>query len=133
MYEYNYALIRDGIVENIVIWNGEGNIFSDYITISVEGLECGIGWVFDGSTFKQPPPPTPAISELIAQANYQKNTLLEESYNSILLEKTKLLMGRKLTEKEMTRLSEWVDYIEILKSIETGDPESIAWPPKPEN
>ncbi|MEX7607211.1 hypothetical protein [Enterobacter asburiae] len=53
----NYALIRNGVVGNVVIWDGEGDIFADYTTVIIDGLNAGIGWSYDGKTVTAPPVP----------------------------------------------------------------------------
>lgn len=35
MSEKNYALIKDGFVVNIVVWNGEGDIFAEFTAVEV--------------------------------------------------------------------------------------------------
>ncbi len=49
-----YALIKDGVVENIVVWDGTGDIFSDYTTVNIDDVEAGIGWAYSDGTFTQP-------------------------------------------------------------------------------
>lgn len=31
-----YALIKDGVVVNAVVWNGEGDLFSEYETYEIK-------------------------------------------------------------------------------------------------
>ncbi|EPT4023353.1 hypothetical protein [Enterobacter roggenkampii] len=49
-----YALITDGIVVNIVIWDGEGHIFDDYQVVKIDGIPCGIGWIYEDGVFTDP-------------------------------------------------------------------------------
>lgn len=49
-----YALLKDGIVENTVLWDGEGDLFVDYTTINIESMQVGIGWTYDGEVFNAP-------------------------------------------------------------------------------
>lgn len=51
----NYALIKNSIVENVVVWDGSGNIFDDYITVNIDDIPTGIGWTYDGEVFTPPP------------------------------------------------------------------------------
>lgn len=51
----NYALIKNGIVENVVVWDGAGDIFDDYITVNIDSTHVGIGWSYDGEAFTPPP------------------------------------------------------------------------------
>ncbi len=46
-----WALVRNNIVKNIVIWDGNGNIFDDYITVRLdENSPVSIGWIYDPET-----------------------------------------------------------------------------------
>jgi hypothetical protein len=70
-----YAMIRNGIVENICVWDGV--IYSPetgvgwtppegYEIICVEDIFCDIGWTWDGQNFINPNPPAdpePAVEE----------------------------------------------------------------------
>ncbi|HCJ5617821.1 TPA: hypothetical protein O9V13_000634 [Escherichia coli] len=51
----NYALIKNSIVENVVVWDGSGNIFDDYMTVNIDDIPAGIGWTYDGEVFTPPP------------------------------------------------------------------------------
>ncbi|ENE2000933.1 hypothetical protein ABM424_003086 [Enterobacter hormaechei] len=53
----DYALIKNGVVENVVIWDGEGDIFADYTAVNIDELTVGIGWSYDGTDFTAPPEP----------------------------------------------------------------------------
>lgn len=47
----NYALVKNGVVENVVVWDGTGGIFDDYITVNIDGISAGIDWTYDGEAF----------------------------------------------------------------------------------
>ncbi|EFH5328786.1 hypothetical protein LNR08_003770 [Escherichia coli] len=49
-----YALIKNGVVENIVVFDGEGNIFHDFIIVPLDGIECGPGWQYLDGKFVAP-------------------------------------------------------------------------------
>lgn len=50
-----YALINSkGIVENVVLWDGKGNLFSDYVSVNVDEIDAGIGWTYAEGDFLQP-------------------------------------------------------------------------------
>lgn len=57
-----YAIITDGIVSNIVIWDGEGGIFTDYVKIT-PGTDVGIGWEYSNGVFTNPDEPLPPSNE----------------------------------------------------------------------
>lgn len=46
-----YALVTDGIVVNVVIWDGEGHIFDDYQVFKIDEIPCGIGWIYEDGAF----------------------------------------------------------------------------------
>ena len=52
-----YAIVLNGIVDNVVIWNGEGIVpgltGSEAVLLSAD-QDCSIGWTYDGSTFAEP-------------------------------------------------------------------------------
>lgn len=51
----NYALVKNGVVENVVVWDGTGDIFDDYITVNIDDISAGIDWTYDGEAFSPPP------------------------------------------------------------------------------
>jgi hypothetical protein len=83
IYMNKYALINNqNIVDNIVIWDGSDSWQppQTMTCINVEGIECSIGWAYDGSVFTAPvvvevtPEPTPepippTKEELLVQLN----------------------------------------------------------------
>lgn len=58
-----YALIKDGSVVNTVVWDGDGDIFGDFIAINIDEIGAGIGWTYDGTEFTAPPALEPDIDQ----------------------------------------------------------------------
>lgn len=58
----SYAILNNGVVENTVEWDGEGDLFAGLDIIEInEGVQCGIGWVYENGNFRNPganPEPT---------------------------------------------------------------------------
>lgn len=50
----NWALIKNGVVVNIVVWDGEGDIFSDYTSVCIDNITCGPGWTYKSGNFTPP-------------------------------------------------------------------------------
>lgn len=49
------AMVKDGIVENIAVWDGRAEWNpSGYELIDVTGLSVDIGWNYDGENFNAP-------------------------------------------------------------------------------
>lgn len=52
--ENKIAIIKNGVVDNIIIATTEyGNTLSE-TTVDVTNIECGIGWSYDGTSFTKP-------------------------------------------------------------------------------
>lgn len=54
-----YALIKDGVVQSVVVWDGEGDLFKDFTTYALpDGVIAGPGYIAteeNGSyTFSEP-------------------------------------------------------------------------------
>ncbi len=75
----NYALIKNGIVENIVVWDGKGNLFPDFTAINVDNVLCGIGWIYSDENFTDPNEPKPPTNAELYQEELSK---LSEVYLS---------------------------------------------------
>lgn len=52
-----HAIIRNGIVENVILWDGEANWSPPPGSVAVQcPAHVGIGWTYDGSEFAPPAP-----------------------------------------------------------------------------
>ena len=129
-----YALVKNNVVENIVAWGGDADLFSEYLTVELaEETPCSVGWNYDGKEFTPPPEPEKTHEELIAEADAEKQSRLDYASSKIVIWQTKLLMGRKLTTDETASLNAWMDYIDAVTVIDTETaPDAINWPPLPE-
>jgi len=69
----DYALIgEDGIIFNVVIWDGVGDIFDDYNCIRLpKDSRIGIGWYWDGKEFSDPN----ALPPLTKQQQFENDVL----------------------------------------------------------
>lgn len=72
--------------------------------------------------------PAPSRDELIAEAEEKRRELIESALQSISVIQLKQMNGRSLTEKEVTRLNDVLDYIEALEAAETDAAPDIHWP-----
>lgn len=127
-----YALVKKNVVENIVAWDGEGDLFSEYLTVELaEEKPCSVGWNYDGKDFTPPPEPEKNHTELVMEADAEKQTRLDYAASKIVVWQTKLLMGRKLTTDETASLNAWMDFIDAVTVIDTETAPEITWPEKP--
>jgi hypothetical protein len=56
-----YAIIRNNIVENIIVWDGVTPYTPPEGTILVRTDTAGIGWIYDPATGEFTPPAEPVI------------------------------------------------------------------------
>ncbi|HCR8895189.1 TPA: tail fiber assembly protein [Escherichia coli] len=129
-----YALVKNNAVENIVAWDGEGDLFSEYLVVELTNdMPASVGWNYDGKEFTPPPEPEKTHAELVAEADAEKQSRLDYAATRIVIWQTKLLMGRTLTTSEMAQLNAWMDYIDAVTAIDTATaPDAISWPVHPE-
>lgn len=60
-------MIRDGVVENVVSWDGSADTWrppTGYTLVEADGLSVGVGWLWDGSAFTIPAPPTIDLAQV---------------------------------------------------------------------
>lgn len=128
----NYALVKNGVVENVVVWDGKGELFSEFVTVELnDDSVASVGWSYDGKEFTPPPEPEKTHEELIAEADAEKQYRLDYASSKIVVWQTKLLMGRKLTTDETASLNAWMDYIDAVTVIDTETAPDIEWPVSP--
>lgn len=54
-----YAIVLNGVVDNVVIWDGQGDIPGPHgaIAVLLTNQTCNLGWIYDGTTFIEPEEP----------------------------------------------------------------------------
>lgn len=126
-----YAIVVDGLVVNMVAWDG----ISEWSPELGEAIPApdgvGIGWSYVDDEFIAPPVPEPTHAELVAQADAAKATLLAiaTSKISILQDAVDLEMA---TSEETAALTSWKKYRVLLSRIDTSKAPDIDWPEQPE-
>ncbi|EOW6731523.1 tail fiber assembly protein, partial [Cronobacter malonaticus] len=83
---------------------------------------------YDGKKFIPPVPPEKNHEEYVAIAENQRRGLSAAAEQSISLLQTKLLMGRKLTQEETSKVNKALDYIDALNSLDISKAPNIEWP-----
>ena len=127
----NYAVIENGVVVNVIVWDGVAGL-GDGDQMIIETVDgCGIGWTYAGGEFIPPPVADQDPAELIASADAEKQNRLSYATNKIVVWQTKLLMGRTLTDSESEKLNAWMDYIDSVQAIDTSTAPDIEWPVSP--
>ena len=126
-----YAVVKDGIVINIVVWDGETEWQPDEgYAVKTDG-SVGIGWLYDGETFTPPPVAPPSHAQLVAAAEQEKQYRLTVANNQIapLQDAVDLDMA---TEQEEADLLAWKKYRIQVNRVNTDTAPDINWPVKPQ-
>lgn len=75
--------------------------------------------------------PVPTRDELIAAAEEKRRDLIKSALQSVSTIQLRQMNGRRLTEKEVARLNDVLDYIEALEATDTDTAPDIDWPEVP--
>lgn len=126
-----YALVKDGVVENVVEWDGEGNLFEGYVTVNIESVDCGIGWSYKSGVFSPPPLPEISIEELYLLADRKKSELIAEAISTTAMWRTELQLGI-LSDVDKESLTAWINYYKAVQAVDTSKAPDIEWPDKPQ-
>ena len=131
----SYALVKDGVVVNTIVWDGPENSPVDF----GEGIEAieffdgdfvSIGYLYSDGKFIAPPDPEPTHEQLVSQAEAEKYSRLN-SADSVFLEwQTKLLLNIA-SEQEKNAVIAWVNYKDAVRSVDTQQAPNITWPEQP--
>jgi hypothetical protein len=73
-------------------------------------------------------PPAPTRDELIAEAEEKRRDLIESALQSVSVIQLKQMNGRSLTDKEVARLNDVLDYIDAVEATDTQTAPDIHWP-----
>lgn len=71
--------------------------------------------------------------DYVAIAENEKQALIDNATTAIVVWQTKLMMGRKLTDKETSSLNAWMDYIDELNATDTSTAPNVFFPEKPKS
>lgn len=129
-----YAVIENDFVINIIIWDGETEfaVSDNQQLVNISDVYAGIGWSYSDGVFTAPPPPERPHAELVADAEKQKQSLIDAAMASISVIQLKLNAGRKLTDAEAARLNAVLDYIDAVTAVDADAAPDINWPVVPE-
>jgi len=129
----NYAIIEDGIVVNIVVWDG-GTTWSPpdgQTAIAIEdGVEVGIGYSVVDGKFVAPIVAAPTHEELVAEAGRQKTQTLLSISDVTQLWQTQLALGI-ITDTDKDSLILWMKYAQEVQAVDTSSVPDIEWPVAP--
>ncbi|EHR1018928.1 tail fiber assembly protein [Escherichia coli] len=128
----NYAVIENGVVTNIAVWDGESAWQPTNALVIPVPDNVRIGWFYDKGKLSSPTQPPKTHDELLREAEAQRQSLIDAAMASISLIQLKLQAGRKLTQAETTRLNAVLDYIDAVTATDTSTAPDVIWPELPE-
>jgi hypothetical protein len=109
-----YALIKQNVVENIVVASSEYALENNLVEITGNVSK---GWTYDGEKFSAP---VENIEDLANQARTERNKLLSESD------------WTQVADAPVDKAA-WATYRQALRDVpnQTGFPSEITWPDAP--
>ncbi|MBD3099420.1 tail fiber assembly protein [Escherichia coli] len=128
----NYAVIENGVVTNIAVWDGESDWQQTNALVLPVSDNVRIGWYYEKGKFSPPTQPPKTHDELLREAEAQRQSLIDAAMASISLIQLKLRAGRKLTQAETTRLNAVLDYIDAVTATDISTAPDVIWPELPE-
>lgn len=126
----NYALIKNGLVENVVVWDGEGDIFSEYTTYELSDGEVAApdfsaikdskgNWTFNAPEVNLTPQQQSELNIISAQSEYDRaSSKINSIRDQIEDEDFETISEDKLNKLLVT----WTNYRKSLRSyLALGD------------
>ena len=132
-----YALVKDNVVENLIAWDGEGDLFPGYDAIELsDELIASVGWSYDGKTFTAPPEPAKTPEEqaaenlAIAQSEYDRATIVINELNEQIHDED---YDGTTEEAVKDELAAWTNYRKELRAYIKAADGSQQLPSAPSN
>nr|WP_312975974.1 tail fiber assembly protein [Atlantibacter hermannii] len=132
-----YAVVKDGLVINIVAWDGgtdeDGNpnwLPEEGYAVETDGT-VGIGWTYDGEVFTAPPVDLPTHAELVFATEQEKQYRMTVANDRIapLQDAVDLNMA---TDEEVRLLNAWKKFRVLVNRVDTNKAPDIQWPSQPQ-
>lgn len=131
-----YALVKDGKVINLILWDGSEMEFEDGVSaVEIEGSDnVSIGFTYAKGKFTAPP----LTEEQLKQQKQEAITVNQINKNQLMNEATQLIAVLQdavelemATEKETADLTLWKKYRVLLSRVDIENGTEINWPPRP--
>ena len=134
----NYAVVDDGHVVNVILWDGNTDEWSPPDGMSAilvpDGESVAIGWTYDDTAFAPPPiqaPPPPTAAEILALNTAMRNSLLANATAAIAPLQDAVDIG-EATADDTAMLTKWKTYRVAVNRMDlTANPAN--WPVPPSN
>ncbi|HHA1387841.1 tail fiber assembly protein [Enterobacter kobei] len=129
----SYAIVKDGLVINVIVWDGEEEFTTsesgEEVVVCEPGV-CCIGASYVDGVFTPPPTPEKTHDELVTEANQQKTSLID--YAASVIDPLKdALDGGYIEEEDKAKLTAWQKYRYQLTKVDTSTAPDISWPVQP--
>lgn len=113
-----YALIRNGVVENVVLADAAYVATLTGYDAVIANPAAGVGWLYDGQAFTapepvEPPPPAPAVIPALTQLQFR-----------LLLTQAERLKCRELRQQDLV-LDDFLGLLDIAQEVELSNPLTI--------
>ena len=128
-----YALVKDGVVINTIVWDGSGDYdFGEGVAAHEAEDDSGvsIGWLYVDGKFSAPPEPDLTHEQLVSQAAAEKYSRLNSADEIFIEWQTKLLLNMA-TEDEKNYVIAWVKYKDAVRAVDVQKAPDITWPERP--
>ncbi|HHT0511369.1 TPA: hypothetical protein ACTW9A_001209 [Raoultella planticola] len=136
----DYALIRNGTVDNVVVWDGEGELFGDYTTCKINTGEVvgpgflaeqdgGGNWIFTAPSVVISAEEQAKLNLQAAQAEYARATTKITSLNERVEDGDYAGTSEDVVK---ALLSGWVRYRKALRAYISAADGGIELPSAPE-
>ena len=126
----NYAVIENGVVTNIAVWDGETEWAQDGVEIVPADDGIQIGWLYNIGVFTPPSPLMKTHEEMAFDAEQERISRLTHAYNVVADWRIDLFLGT-ISDEDKESLIAWMQYIKDVKAIDTSKAPDIIWPDAP--
>ncbi|HCO1584781.1 TPA: tail fiber assembly protein [Escherichia coli] len=127
----NYAVIENGVVTNIAVWDGESAWQPTNALVIPVSDNVRIGWFYDKGKLSSPTQPPKKHDELLREAENERQCLLDSANGLIMNWQSDLLLGI-ISENNKNNLLLWKEYVNNLMSVDLSLIPEITWPERPE-
>lgn len=132
-----YALVKDGLVINTIIWNGDDFEFDEGVrpVEILDGASVSPGYLYKNNKFSAPPLTAEQLEEqrlqMVASNQAVKSELLAQATAAIAPLQDAVDLD-EATSSEAASLKKWKQYRIAVNRINANTPDDISWPEQPQ-
>lgn len=125
----NYAIVQDGNIIDVVLWDGEAQWTPPEGTDAVPcgNNVCQVGGTYIDNVFSPPAVEPPTKEEYIQQAESMKAMLLGDINTKTQPWQIQLMLGI-ISDEDKTSLTTWMKYYQAVQAVDTSKAPNINWP-----